>query len=271
MEFSLGTKPSSEALSDGAKRHHLMASQTSLEQLMRRRKEHILAAQAAARRLQIDESRRAKTTEELKESEVTECAMAECFPFVEKKRQSKSRHNRSSKARILQVHDFMLGQDLEMLNDEDFLVCARPAGDRHVVISGKGATSAWNSQGFIKREGFQSLLPGGNRAKAEFSRCVLDCVYDEANNTFHVLDMIEWEGMSYKDLPFASRLHVLQQKLPTGPSLDCSFRVVDYRQCTPSNLVELALGPVLARHANGLGMIDTEAMLRDPDTKTVYQ
>ena len=173
-----------------------MASQTSLEQLMRRRKEHILAAQAAARRLQIG-SRRAKAAEELKEPvSVTECAMAEPWR-AETKRQAKSRQTRSSKARVLQVHDFMLWQDLEMLNDEDFLVCARPAGDRHVVVSANGATSAWNSQGFLRKEGFQSLLPAGNQSSPGFSKCVLDCVFDEANNTFHVMDMIEWEGMSF--------------------------------------------------------------------------
>ena len=91
--------------------------------------------------------------EEQKEQMTVEYAMADSS-HVETKRQARSRQKRSSKARMLQVHDFMLLQDLEMLNDEDFLVCARPEGDRHVVVAGNGSTSAWNSQGFIKREGF---------------------------------------------------------------------------------------------------------------------
>ena len=42
-------------------------------------------------------------------------------------------------AKTLQVHDFLLPDDLEMI-DESFWVCSRPIGERCLVISGHGKT-----------------------------------------------------------------------------------------------------------------------------------
>lgn len=61
----------------------------------------------------------------------------------------------------LQVHDFMLRQDLDMLNDASFMVYARPEGERCLVSSSNGSTIARNSSGFVKCQ-FQSKLPNGS-------------------------------------------------------------------------------------------------------------
>ena len=50
-------------------------------------------------------------------------------------------------AKTLQVHDFLLPEDLEMI-DESFWVCSRPIGERCLVISGHGKTQVRNSQGY---------------------------------------------------------------------------------------------------------------------------
>ena len=50
-------------------------------------------------------------------------------------------------AKILQVHEFMLHEDLEMI-DDSFWVCARPNGDRCLITSFKGKTVVNNSQGY---------------------------------------------------------------------------------------------------------------------------
>ena len=42
-------------------------------------------------------------------------------------------------AKTLQVHDFLLPDDLDMI-DESFWVCSRPIGERCLVISGHGKT-----------------------------------------------------------------------------------------------------------------------------------
>ncbi len=42
-------------------------------------------------------------------------------------------------AKTLQIHDFLLPADLDMI-DESFWVCSRPSGERCLVISGHGKT-----------------------------------------------------------------------------------------------------------------------------------
>jgi hypothetical protein len=50
-------------------------------------------------------------------------------------------------AKMLQVHEFMLPEDIEMI-DDSFWVCARPSGDRCLVSAIKGKTIVNNSQGY---------------------------------------------------------------------------------------------------------------------------
>lgn len=119
-------------------------------------------------------------------------------------------------------------QDFEMINSS-FFVSARPSGDRCLVVAAKGSTTARNSQGykmFEKAAGggkFASLLPCGSTAEHLSSKifgakyhqkngCILDCIYDEANMTFHVLDIIQWEGANYQDYPLCSRILFMVEK-----------------------------------------------------------
>ena len=51
-------------------------------------------------------------------------------------------------AKMLQVHEFMLPEDIEMI-DDSFWVCARPSGDRCLVSAVKGRTVVNNSQGYL--------------------------------------------------------------------------------------------------------------------------
>lgn len=78
-------------------------------------------------------------------------------------------------------------QDLEILNDSSFMVCARPSGQRYLVTSGKGETISRNSLGFFHCD-FQSSLPNGslNMNKSAYgiqhskNNCsVLDCIFVE--------------------------------------------------------------------------------------------
>jgi hypothetical protein len=55
---------------------------------------------------------------------------------------------------MLQVHDFLLSQDLPELNTQLYMISIRPCGERNIVISGMGKTSARNSHGFYKNSNF---------------------------------------------------------------------------------------------------------------------
>jgi hypothetical protein len=86
---------------------------------------------------------------------------------------------------------------------------------------------ARNSQGYnlFEKSGgrFASLLPSGSPQNAGSAKlygqsynskkgCALDCIFDEANMTFHVLDIISWEGVRYEDFPLCSRILFMLEK-----------------------------------------------------------
>lgn len=77
------------------------------------------------------------------------------------KQKNKSKKNRGFFAKQLQIHDYLLKQDLEILNDDSFMIFARPEGDRCLVTSCQGKTVARNSQGYIQAI-FNSPLPNGS-------------------------------------------------------------------------------------------------------------
>lgn len=46
---------------------------------------------------------------------------------------------------------------------------------------------------------FSSDLPGGNGSDrgSRTSYCILDCIFNEAENIYFVLDLVVWKGMNY--------------------------------------------------------------------------
>jgi hypothetical protein len=59
-------------------------------------------------------------------------------------KQTKSAKTRLFFAGQLQVYDMLLKQDLEMIDDDSFMIFARPAGTRCLVTSSQGKTVARN-------------------------------------------------------------------------------------------------------------------------------
>jgi len=55
----------------------------------------------------------------------------------------------------------LLGSDLDVLKFGEFLVYARPDGERCLLTSGKGKTMAYNLQGHFINQKFKSSLPNG--------------------------------------------------------------------------------------------------------------
>ena len=121
---------------------------------------------------------------------------------------SKTKKNRGFFAKQLQIHDYLLKQDLEILSDDSFMVFARPEGDRCLVTSYQGKTVARNSQGYIQAI-FQSCLPNGCSTIKPHNKtysAALDCILVEKTKTFYIVDIIHWEDMIYAEFPFCSRL-----------------------------------------------------------------
>ena len=139
------------------------------------------------------------------------------------KRDNDQKKNRVYFAQQLQVHDFLLRQDLGMLQESSsFMMFARPNGERCLVTSSNCRTLARNTQGFIKSQ-FQSLLPNGSKESSKnlngygvYSKkycAALDCVLVESTKTFYVIDIICWEDIIYQDFPLGNRVLFMQQKL----------------------------------------------------------
>lgn len=91
----------------------------------------------------------------------------------------------------------------------------RPAGRRCLVIAAEGKTTSRQRNGAILHASFSSSLPGGS-ARSHTSRdafCILDCIWDAAQETFWVLDLMCWGGHALLDCSAEFRMFWLASKL----------------------------------------------------------
>jgi snurportin-1 len=128
-----------------------------------------------------------------------------------------------------------------------WLVMPRPAGQRCLVVSAGGQTTARRRNGAILAR-FPSALPGGRRSSGPDARsgasafCVLDCVYDAAHKCYHVLDVMVWRGYMLYDCHAQFRIYWAHTKLDevragararTNP---CVFAAVPYYECRAASV-----------------------------------
>ncbi|CAD7696610.1 unnamed protein product [Ostreobium quekettii] len=118
----------------------------------------------------------------------------------------------------------------------------RPEGRRCLVTSASGITVSRLRSGSLLHR-FQSALPSGSQDTAgpANSFCILDCVFQEGKNTYYVMDLMCWRGMSFYDCAAEFRLFWVQQKLAeTEGVLDAAcnegyrFSSVPSCWCSPS-------------------------------------
>jgi hypothetical protein len=144
-------------------------------------------------------------------------------------------------------------------------VAARPAGRRCLVVASGGITRAHARSG--RPRSFPSCLPNGSRAtRAGLCECELDCIFVEEEQTYYVLDVLNWRGQRLVDCPSDFRLYWLHTKLgethaahasSTNP---CRFLPLPYAECTPDALrgayeggASLGSAPSQARAADAMG------------------
>ncbi|KAK7116316.1 snurportin-1-like [Littorina saxatilis] len=102
---------------------------------------------------------------------------------------------------------------------EEWLMVLCPVGRRTLVVTNKFSTKAYSKGGHFIRS-FPSHLPGGKRRQSQSKNCtVLDCVYNELEKTFYVLDLMCWNGHSIYETETEFRFFWLHDKFQEIPEL----------------------------------------------------
>ncbi|KAI8925776.1 hypothetical protein BC831DRAFT_426430 [Entophlyctis helioformis] len=102
---------------------------------------------------------------------------------------------------------------------EDFesawLAVVVPRGERCLLISSRGRTVSRRADG-TRIDMFLSCLPGGSYAAVsprQSKPCILDCFYVPSTQTYHVLDILCWNGNHVDECDTEFRFFWLQTKL----------------------------------------------------------
>ena len=148
----------------------------------------------------------------------------------------------------------------------NWYVAPRPSGRRCLVVTSNGSTKAHGRSG--KPRTFPSALPSGSRAtRSGLCACELDCIFSEAEQTYHILDVLSWKDQRLVDCPSDFRLWWLASKLAectahvASSANPCRFIVLPYMQCTPEALLHAYSGPPpFASARDGLSLLHREAL-----------
>ncbi|XP_065060566.1 snurportin-1-like [Rhopilema esculentum] len=112
--------------------------------------------------------------------------------------------------------------------EEEWLMTVCPVGKRCLIVANRGTTSVYTKSGFCINR-FPSLLPGGSRKTVkpgEYS--ILDCVYNEGERTFYVIDLTCWKGHPVYDSETEFRFYWLKTKFEDEKELSTRSRVNPY-------------------------------------------
>ncbi|XP_061450976.1 snurportin-1 [Rhineura floridana] len=130
---------------------------------------------------------------------------------------------------------------------QEWLLVVCPVGKRALIVASRGSTAAYTKSGFCVNR-FPSLLPGGNRRNSAMGKdyTILDCIYNEAKQTFYILDVMCWRGHPVYDCQTDFRFYWLHSKLQEEGGLGEKSRLNPFRfvglqshSCTPESLCEV--------------------------------
>ncbi|GMR36998.1 hypothetical protein PMAYCL1PPCAC_07193, partial [Pristionchus mayeri] len=99
-----------------------------------------------------------------------------------------------------------------------------PTGKRALVIANRGETKVYNKGGRLLRS-LDSRLPGGQRGgqgRAKGHSCMLDCIVNLERQQFFVLDVIQWNDMTFYESPFDLRRFYLNSRMEENMQLSHS-------------------------------------------------
>ncbi|XP_071711675.1 uncharacterized protein [Rutidosis leptorrhynchoides] len=116
--------------------------------------------------------------------------------------------------------------------NQDWFVFARPSGKRCFVVSSNGTTVSRLRNG-SQLHRFPSALPNGARTKegsrSAQSYCTLDCIFHEMDQTYYVIDMVCWAGISFYECTAEFRFFWMNSKLVESGACDAPSNYHRYR------------------------------------------
>uniref|UniRef100_A0A0B8RX07 Snurportin-1 n=1 Tax=Philothamnus irregularis TaxID=1899461 RepID=A0A0B8RX07_9SAUR len=114
--------------------------------------------------------------------------------------------------------------------DQEWLFVVCPIGKRALVVASRGNTAAYTKSGFCVNR-FPSLLPGGNRLNSAAGKeyTILDCIYNEVQQTYYILDVMCWRGHPVYDCQTDFRFYWLHSKMEEEMDLSEKSRLNPYR------------------------------------------
>ncbi|XP_075620395.1 snurportin-1 isoform X2 [Balearica regulorum gibbericeps] len=127
-------------------------------------------------------------------------------------------------ANQLMLSEWLVDVPLDL--EQEWVVVVCPVGKRALVVASRGSTAAYTKSGFCVNR-FPSLLPGGNRhnSTSEKVYCILDCIYNEAKQTYYILDVMCWRGHPVYDCQTDFRFFWLFSKIQEEEGLGEKSRI----------------------------------------------
>eukprot|EP00049_Salpingoeca_infusionum_P002737 m.59279 g.59279 ORF g.59279 m.59279 type:complete len:370 (-) comp11763_c0_seq2:610-1719(-) len=130
--------------------------------------------------------------------------------------------NGGCRAGGLHANQLMQPEHLEQVPEDaasEWFAIVCPKGERLLVIAAKGVTRVYSESGKCLRR-LSSNLPGGSRSTGRYQdNCALDVIYVEADQTYHVVDMLLWQGLNILDNSASFRSFWIQSKWAEEPDL----------------------------------------------------
>ncbi|KAG7385741.1 hypothetical protein PHYPSEUDO_001094 [Phytophthora pseudosyringae] len=137
-------------------------------------------------------------------------------------REERIKRRRGHFSRQLMTPEWMLGVPRDLNGSgsalgEGWYVLPRPEGKRCLVVANGGNTIARIPSGGILKK-FPSALPCGSHKtnKSSDGYCILDCIFQEKDETFYVLDVMCWKGYLLYNCTTEFRLYWMRDKLSEG-------------------------------------------------------
>ncbi|KAL8602313.1 hypothetical protein ACOMHN_022826 [Nucella lapillus] len=142
----------------------------------------------------------------------------------------------------LMLSEWLVEVPEDFIEEWSMVVC--PVGRRTLVVTNGSTTRAYAKNGKCVRS-FPSLLPGGCRRKSKYrNSTILDCVYNELDKTYYVLDLMCWNGHSIYETETEFRFYWLHDKFQeTDAKLDEISNINPFKfvplpsfPCTPESI-----------------------------------
>ncbi|XP_077174205.1 snurportin-1 isoform X2 [Paroedura picta] len=200
------------------------AKYSSLEQAERRRR--LLELQKNKRLDYVNHARRLAEDDwaGMEEEEEKEAAKEDVESMeVEARKKLPKRY-----ANQLMLSEWLIDVPPDMAQEWLLVVC--PVGKRALLVASRGTTSAYTKSGYCVNR-FPSLLPGGNRRNSSMGKdyTILDCIFNEAQQTYYVLDVMCWRGHPVYDCQTDFRFYWLCSKMEEEADLGEKSRLNPFK------------------------------------------